>query len=159
MRFQSTKVKDGFSTCFRQWRADGTHCRFLHGYGTSVKFAFTGELDERNWVSDFGGFKRAQVSIDGLNPDKWLKWLLDHTTIVAEDDPDLDTFKRLNGAGIIQLRLLPAVGAERFAEYIGEKVNAWVDEETSGRVRLDSCEFREHERNSAIYYPGYYYEN
>ena len=34
-KFQSTKVFDGFSTVFRQWRADGTHCQKLHGYGIS----------------------------------------------------------------------------------------------------------------------------
>ena len=35
-KFQSTKVFDGFSCVFRQWKAEGTHCRFLHGYGSSV---------------------------------------------------------------------------------------------------------------------------
>ena len=47
--FISTKVFDGFSCVFRQWKADGTHCRFLHGYGVSFKVWFEGELDERNW--------------------------------------------------------------------------------------------------------------
>lgn len=153
MTFQSTKVKDGYSTCFRQWRAEGTHCKFLHGYGTSVKFVFEGDLDERNWVADFGGFKRAEYHIGNtaMNPDKWLKWLLDHTTIVAKDDPMLDYFKDLDNKGVIQMRILPEVGAERFAQYIGDAIAAWVRQETNGRVRLVSCEFREHERNSAIY--------
>jgi len=151
-KFQSIKVKDGYSTCFRQWRADGTHCKYLHGYGTSVKFVFEGELDERNWVADFGGFKssRAKVAIDGKSPDSWLKWLLDHTTIIAEDDPALSEFQSLATAGVIQLRIIPKVGAEQFSKYIGEKINDWIIEETSGRVRLVSCEFREHEKNSAI---------
>jgi 6-pyruvoyltetrahydropterin/6-carboxytetrahydropterin synthase len=55
-KFQSTKVFDGFSTVFRQWKAEGTHCKFLHGYGVSLKVWFEGELDERNWVWDFGGY-------------------------------------------------------------------------------------------------------
>jgi hypothetical protein len=25
-KFQSTKLFDGFSTVFRQWKAEGTHC-------------------------------------------------------------------------------------------------------------------------------------
>ncbi len=29
-KFQSTKLFDGYSTCFRQWTAEGTHCKFLH---------------------------------------------------------------------------------------------------------------------------------
>ena len=86
-KFQSTKVFDGFSTVFRQWRADGTHCRFLHGYGVSFQLWFEGELDERNWVWDFGGMKRAKGNIDGMNPKAWFDYLLDHTFIVAEDEP------------------------------------------------------------------------
>ena len=39
-KFQSSKVFDGFSTVFRQWKAETTHCRFLHGYGISFKVYF-----------------------------------------------------------------------------------------------------------------------
>jgi 6-pyruvoyltetrahydropterin/6-carboxytetrahydropterin synthase len=66
MKFQSTKVFDGYSTVFRQWRAKGTHCSFIHGYGISFKIIFEGDLDERNWVWDFGGMKRAKNTIDGV---------------------------------------------------------------------------------------------
>ena len=52
-KFQSTKVFDGFSTVFRQWKAEGTHCKFLHGYGVSFRVWFEGELDERNCVIFF----------------------------------------------------------------------------------------------------------
>ena len=85
--FRSTKVFDGYSTVFRQWKAEGTHCRFLHGYGVSLRVWFEGELDERNWVWDFGGMKRAKNTIDGKNPKEWMDYMLDHTTIVTEDDP------------------------------------------------------------------------
>ena len=67
-KFTSTKVFDGFSTVFRQWKAETTHCRFLHGYGISFKLWFTGDLDERNWVWDFGGMKRAKGKIDNMTP-------------------------------------------------------------------------------------------
>jgi 6-pyruvoyltetrahydropterin/6-carboxytetrahydropterin synthase len=87
--FRSTKLFDGFSTVFRQWKAEGTHCRFLHGYGVSFRVWFEGELDERNWVWDFGGMKRAKGTIDGKNPKAWMDYMFDHTTIVAEDDPGL----------------------------------------------------------------------
>jgi 6-pyruvoyltetrahydropterin/6-carboxytetrahydropterin synthase len=46
-KYQSTKLFDGFSTVFRQWKAEGTHCRFLHGYGVSFRVWFEGELDEK----------------------------------------------------------------------------------------------------------------
>lgn len=151
--FRSTKVFDGYSCCFRQWKARGTHCKFLHGYGVSLKVTFEGELDERNWVWDFGGMKRAKGKIMGMNPKKWLDYVLDHTTIVAEDDPYLLTFKDLADAGVIQLRVLPAVGAEKFAEYFYNKLQEFIDEETNGRVRVVEVEFREHHKNSAIYRP------
>jgi 6-pyruvoyltetrahydropterin/6-carboxytetrahydropterin synthase len=149
--FRSTKVFDGYSTCFRQWRAEGTHCKFLHGYGVSVKIWFEGELDERNWVWDFGGFKRAKGTIDGMNPKDWMTWLLDHTTIVAEDDPHLEYFKQGANLGIYQLRIIPATGAERFAEYIYTKVNDFIIQETNGRVKVVQVEFREHDKNTAFY--------
>jgi 6-pyruvoyltetrahydropterin/6-carboxytetrahydropterin synthase len=150
-KFQSTKLFDGFSTVFRQWRAEGTHCRFLHGYGVSFRVWFEGDLDERNWVWDFGGMKRANGTIDGKNPKEWMDYMFDHTTIVAEDDPGLSGFKTMDQLGIIQLRIIPAVGAEQFSKYIYEKLNAFVQEETGGRVSVARVEFMEHAKNTAIY--------
>jgi 6-pyruvoyltetrahydropterin/6-carboxytetrahydropterin synthase len=150
-KYQSTKLFDGFSTVFRQWKAEGTHCRFLHGYGVSFRVWFEGELDERNWVWDFGGMKRAKGNIDGMNPKAWMDYMFDHTTIVAEDDPALGGFKTMNDLGIIQLRIIPATGAEQFAKYVFEKLNTFVQEETSGRVSVVRVEFMEHAKNTAIY--------
>ena len=150
-KYQSTKLFDGFSTVFRQWKAEGTHCRFLHGYGVSFRVWFEGELDERNWVWDFGGMKRAKGNIDGKNPKEWMDYMFDHTTIITEDDPALGGFKTMNDLGIIQLRILPAVGAEQFAKYVFEKLNTFVQEETSGRVSVVRVEFMEHSKNTAIY--------
>ena len=150
-KFQSTKLFDGFSTVFRQWKAEGTHCRFLHGYGVSFRVWFEGELDERNWVWDFGGMKRAKGSIDGKNPKEWMDYMFDHTTIVATDDPGIGGFRTMNELGIIQLRELEAVGAEQFAKYIFEKLNTFVQEETNSRVSVVRVEFMEHSKNTAIY--------
>jgi 6-pyruvoyltetrahydropterin/6-carboxytetrahydropterin synthase len=151
MKFQSTKLFDGYSACFRQWKAEGTHCKFLHGYAVSFRVWFEGELDERNWVWDFGGMKRAKGNIEGMSPKAFFEYLLDHTTIVAEDDPYLENFKQLHYDGIIQLRILPATGCERFAEYLHLKINTFLLEETNGRVRATKVEVYEHERNSASY--------
>jgi 6-pyruvoyltetrahydropterin/6-carboxytetrahydropterin synthase len=151
MKFQSTKVFDGYSTVFRQWRADGTHCQFLHGYGISFKIIFEGDLDERNWVWDFGGMKRAKTWIDGMQPKAWMDHMFDHTTIIAEDDPYLENFKEMWKDGIIQLRIIPATGAEQFAKFIYDKVSKFIKTETNNRVRVVSVEFKEHNKNSAIY--------
>jgi 6-pyruvoyltetrahydropterin/6-carboxytetrahydropterin synthase len=150
-KFQSTKLFDGFSTVFRQWKAEGTHCKFLHGYGVSFRVWFEGELDERNWVWDFGGMKRAKGNIDGKNPKEWMDYMFDHTTIVATDDPGIGGFRTMNELGIIQLRELEAVGAEQFAKYIYDKLNTFVQEETNSRVSVVRVEFMEHSKNTAIY--------
>ena len=150
-KFQSTKLFDGFSCVFRQWKAETTHCKFLHGYGVSFRVWFEGELDERNWVWDFGGMKRAKGTIDGKNPKEWMDYMFDHTTIIAEDDPGIGGFKTMDQLGIIQLRILPAVGAEQFAKYVFEKLNTFVQEETSGRVKVVRVEFMENNKNTAIY--------
>ena len=71
----------------------------------------------------------------------------------SPDDPHKDKFEKLSRHGIIQLRVVPATGAERFAQYIFDKVNPFIEEETEGRVKVVKVEFREHGKNSAIYEP------
>ena len=150
-KYQSTKVFDGFSCCFRQWKAITTHCRFLHGYGISFKATFEGELDDRNWVWDFGGMKRANTLIDGMQPKAWMDYMFDHTVIIAEDDPGMGGWKTMDELGLIQLRVIEATGAEKFAEYIFNKINPFVEEETDGRVRVTKVKFMEHGKNAAYY--------
>ena len=125
-RFQSSKVFDGFSTVFRQWKAEDTHCRFLHGYGISTQ-------------------------IDGKSPKEWMDYMFDHTVIVAEDDPGMGGWKTMDGLGVIQLRVIEATGAEKFSEYIFNKLNPFVQEETDGRVRVTKVKFMEHGKNAAYY--------
>ena len=151
MSYKSTKLFDGFSCCFRQWRATKTHCRFLHGYAVSFKVTFEGELDHRNWVWDFGGMKRAKNLIDGMQPKTWMDYMFDHTVIITEDDPQRETFKEMNREGIIQLRRVEASGAEKFAELVFNKLNDFVKIETDKRVRVVEVEFRENGKNAAIY--------
>ncbi len=150
-KFQSSKVFDGFSTVFRQHAAETTHCRFVHGYGISFKVYFEGELDHRNWVWDFGGMKRAKTLIDGKSPKAWMDYMFDHTLVVAEDDPELKAFQQMDKAGVAQVRVIPATGAEKFAEYIYNKLNEFVKTETENRVRVTKVKFMEHGKNAAYY--------
>lgn len=144
--YRSTKTYDhneGLSCCFRQWRAGHSHCRFVHGYSLAFHFVFaTRDLDERNWCFDFGGLKPVRA---------WLHEMFDHTTVVAADDPALSAFEDLQAAGLIQLRVLPAVGCEATARFVFDHVARFVAGETAGRVWLESVEVREHGGNSAIY--------
>jgi 6-pyruvoyltetrahydropterin/6-carboxytetrahydropterin synthase len=150
-KFTSTKVVDGFSTCFRQWKATTTHCSFLHGYDVSFKVWFEGDLDDRNWVADFGLFSRSNTLIEGMTPKEWFKYMFDHTVIVAADDPEIEYFLIMHNKGLAQVRVLPAVGAEKFAEFLFHKLNNFILEETNDRVRVKKIEFREHDKNTAIY--------
>ena len=150
-KFQSSKVFDGFSTVFRQWKATETHCKFIHGYGISFKVYFEGELDEKNWVWDFGGMKRAKTLIDNQQPKAWMDYMFDHTLIIAEDDPELRAFQQMDKAGVARLRVIPATGAEKFAEYIFNKINEFVQKETESRVRVTKVKFMEHGKNAAYY--------
>lgn len=149
MRYRSTKFyghEIGLSAAFRQWRAD-SHCKYLHGYALAVRFEFAcEELDTRNWTVDFGSLK----SLKG-----WLEDLFDHKTLVAEDDPQLELFSKLAAHGVIQLRIVPATGCEKFAEMIYGAAEVWLmDNGYAPRVRLISVEVREHGANSAIYTGG-----
>jgi len=97
--------------------------------------------------------KRAKGKIDEMSPKAWMDYMFDHTFVVAEDDPFLESFKKMDDAGVAQVRIVPATGAERFAQYIYDKVNPFIVEETEGRVKITKVEFREHGKNSAIYEP------
>ena len=80
-------------------------------------------------------------------------WIIcfDHTLIVAEDDPFLEAFKQMEESEVAQVRVIPATGAEKFAEYIYTKLNSFVQTETEGRVRVTKVKFAEHGKNAAYY--------
>ena len=80
-----------------------------------------------------------------------MDWMFDHTVILAEDDPDKKLFGEMQAAGMIQLRVIEATGAEKFAEYIYNKLNDFVHEETEGRIRVTKVKFMEHGKNTAYY--------
>ncbi len=143
MRYISTKIIPMGSTAFRQWRAD-SHCKLIHGYRLQCKLWFTAEeLDDKNWIYDFGGCKEIKNILEKQ---------YDHTTVVAADDPELDTFKLMSEKGMIDLRIAEkGFGIERTAEWVYENANKFVTEQTNNRVRIIKVEVWEHEGNSAIY--------
>lgn len=165
----------GFSCCFRQWRATHSHCSLLHGYSLGFRFVFEAEeLDERNWVQDFGGLGELK---------DWLENTFDHTTVIAEDDPMIDRFREMAGwsnnteldgkpgdvqtspyacQGVIDLRVVPSVGCESFAKMVYEWTTEWLYKDPTNRyknmlgdeyprVKLVSVEVFEHSGNSAVY--------
>lgn len=137
--YQSSKTYThsvGLSCCFRQWRATHSHCSKLHGYALKVELVFQGDLDERNWVQDFGGLKEVK---------KFLEETFDHKTLVAADDPALPELQRMHRYSLLDLVVLPAVGAEKFAEFIFRAL----DEDFALDAKIQSVQVWEHEGNSA----------
>jgi len=134
---------EGLSCCFRQWQAGHSHCRYLHGYALAFRFTFvTDTLDERGWCIDFGGLKPLRA---------WLHEMFDHTTLAASDDPELPMLKALDRQGLLQLRVLPSVGCEAFAEHAWAWSDAFARGQTGGRVGVESVEVAEHGANAATF--------
>jgi 6-pyruvoyltetrahydropterin/6-carboxytetrahydropterin synthase len=141
-KFKSTKRFTGFPCTHRQWRAE-SHCRFVHGYSREFFFEFAAnELTKEGWVVDFGGLKKLK---------SWLENVFDHTFLVAQDDPELETFKALDARGAIMLRILPNPGMEGTALYVYEEATKILESLYGKRAWITKVEVRENEKNSAIF--------
>lgn len=82
----------------------------------------------------------------------WLDSTFGFTTCVAEDDPQISRFQLMHAAGVIDLRILPGVGPEKFAEMIWHRVRGWLAEnQLSSRVSIKTIEVRENDADSALY--------
>jgi 6-pyruvoyltetrahydropterin/6-carboxytetrahydropterin synthase len=121
---------------------------------------------------DFGGLKAFK---------EWSEYMFDHTLVVASDDPHLAKFQALAAlglndvGGVADLRVVEAVGCEKFSELAYKTMenilkafqagNSWFLVAQDGTtlkefncrypvgqgVKLRSVEVFEHEANSAIY--------
>lgn len=140
----STKRFAGFPCTHRQWRAE-SHCRFVHGYSRTFYFEFAAkELTPEGWVVDFGGLKELKT---------WLEDTFDHTFLVAQDDPELPEFQKMNDRGTIQLRVLPNPGMEGTALYVYEKASEILKKLYGDRAWVTLVEVSENEKNSAKFIP------
>jgi 6-pyruvoyltetrahydropterin/6-carboxytetrahydropterin synthase len=140
--FTSTKRFTGFPCTHRQWRAE-SHCRFVHGYSRQFYFEFeANELTKEGWVVDFGGLKELKA---------WLDHYFDHTFLVAQDDPEMEAFVKLNKDGVIQLRVLPNPGMEGSAQFVYDEASKILKKLYGERAWITKVEVSENEKNSAIY--------
>jgi 6-pyruvoyltetrahydropterin/6-carboxytetrahydropterin synthase len=142
---------EGLSCAFRQWRSDHSHCRFLHGYSLSFEVCFASQdLTSQNWVIDFGGLK---------NLKEFLKQTFDHTLAIAEDDPQLQELLKLQSLGLAQVVVMPSVGCEKFAEFVGLWIISNIlnsDTVKAPSIQLEYVKVSEHEGNSAVWSPSTY---
>ena len=127
----------GYPCCHRQWKDSG-HCRYLHGYDRWIEITWRGPRDHRGWVVDFGGLKDLKQAFE---------FQFDHTCLVAEDDPKLDTFRALQGA--LDLRIMDPT-MEGMAIWVAEMAIAWT-EENAPAAEVVRVECWENEKNAAIW--------
>jgi len=121
---------------------------------------------------DFGGLKAFK---------EWSEYMFDHTLVIAKDDPHLDKFQSLASlglndvGGVCDLRIVDAVGCEKFSEVAFntmqdiletyQRGEGWELKDQQGKtlklfgarypvgkgVKLRSVEVFEHDANSAVY--------
>ena len=145
MIYQSTKILELGSCAFRQWKADHSHCRFIHGYRLQAKFWFEcTELDNKNWVVDFGGLKELKAALEHQ---------FDHTLCVSSDDPLLSYFKQLHDLGAVDLRVMnKGVGIERTAEWCLTVADDIIRKQTNGRRWVSKVEVWEQQSSTTLQY-------
>jgi len=141
--FESTKIIELGSCAFRQWRAQHSHCQYVHGYQLKAKFWFEcKELDDKNWCVDFGDLKDLK---------KVLQDQFDHTLCVAADDPLLRYFEELHILKGCDLRIMDGVGIEKTAEWCFNAADNIIKQKYGTRCRVFKVEVWEHADNSATF--------
>ncbi len=147
--YQSTKIFDNYSVAIRQHKAQHSHCKLLHGYALKFKVWFTSEeLDDMNWVVDFGGFKDKPVG-NGLK--SWMNEMFDHTMLIEADDPYRDLFEQMQMEGLCKVHFLEKMGAESLAKMVYDKFNDVLSKTDAARSQVVRVECFENDKNSAIY--------
>lgn len=154
-KYQSTKLFDNYSVALRQWKAQHSHCKNLHGYSIKFKVWFESiepleenQLDEMNWIQDYGGFKSTPQG-NGLKD--WMNDMFDHTLLIEKDDPQLETFTYLQELGLAKLVVMEKMGAESLAKMVYGKFNDRLSLTGGGRVKVTQVECFENDSNSSIY--------
>lgn len=154
-RYISTKTFDNYSVAIRQWKASHSHCELLHGYAFKFKVWFASnepleenQLDDMNWIVDYGGFKDAPVG-NGLK--SWMDHMWDHTLLIQADDPYRDLFETMQMEGLCKVHFLDKMGAESCAKLVYDKFNDVLSRTDAGRCKCIRVECFENDKNSSIY--------
>ena len=158
-KYQSTKLFDNYSVAIRQHKAQHSHCKLLHGYALEFKVWFESneplegdQLDEMNWIMDYGGFKSTDAEpTPGNGLKDWMDSMWDHTLLIEKDDPYLDFFQGAAMEGIAKLVVMDKMGAESCAKLVYDIFNDVMSKTCGGRVKVLKVECWEAKRNSSIY--------
>lgn len=154
-QYISTKKFENYSVALRQWKAKHSHCQLLHGYALKFKVWFASnepiedkQLDDMNWVVDYGGFKNPPHG-NGLKA--WMDHMWDHTLLIEKDDPYKDIFEQMGPMGLAKVHFLDKMGAESCAKLVFDKFNEVLSKTDAGRCKVIKVECFENDNNSSIY--------
>lgn len=154
-QYISTKLFENYSVAIRQWKAQHSHCMLIHGYSLKFKVWFASneileedQLDDMNWIVDYGGFKDAPQG-NGLK--SWMNHMWDHTMLIQKDDPYRDFFESMQQEGLAKIHFLDKMGAESCAKIVFDKFNEVLSKTDAGRCKVIKVECFENENNSSIY--------
>ncbi|MDT8911797.1 6-carboxytetrahydropterin synthase [Amycolatopsis sp. PS_44_ISF1] len=138
--FRVRKLFDDLPCCHRSWAHEGK-CAFLHGYERVFELEFScSELEpDTGFVVDFGGLKEVRAA---------LRDQFDHTTVIAEADPELPLFRELAAKGLLDLRVMPSPGMEGAAAWVYDVASEIVRRTTGGRAWVSRVEARECRKNA-----------
>ena len=142
-KYYSSKNYFNYPCAHRQWAHQG-HCRFVHGYSRSFYFTFAANALEKDtyFVVDFSSLKDLE---------KHLSYMFDHTLLISEEDPQLETFKQLDQQGIVQLRVVQSPSMEATAKSLFDFADNLVRKKTNNRAFCFEVRAEENEKNSATY--------
>ncbi len=138
-RFHMRALFGNLPCCHRSWAKRGKRV-FLHGYERTFKIEFACAETEPGT-----GLVLKNSSVKAVRAA--LQYQFDHTTLIAEDDPERDLFELLADRGVIDMRIMDTTGVEGSAAWVFDTAQRIVDLATGGRVwvsRVEACESRNH---------------
>jgi 6-pyruvoyltetrahydropterin/6-carboxytetrahydropterin synthase len=134
-RFHMRKLFDSLPCCHRSWTNEGKRF-FLHGYERTFEIEFACAQTEPGT-----GLVLAPAVVEEIRAA--LRKQFDHTTLIADDDPERDLFELLADRGVIDLRIMDSTGMERSAAWVFDTAENIVVQATQGRVWVSQIKARE----------------
>jgi hypothetical protein len=138
-RFHMRTLVDNLPCCHRSWANQGKRF-FLHGYERTfeIEFACAETEPDTGLVVECSSVVEVRAA---------LRYQFDHTTLIAQDDPQRDLFEMLAERGVIDLRIMDNTGMDGSAAWAFDAAERIIGLATGGRVWVSRIEARESRNN------------
>ncbi|OBG29952.1 hypothetical protein A5764_20510 [Mycobacterium sp. 852002-51057_SCH5723018] len=138
-RFHARKLFENLPCCHRSWSNPGKRF-FLHGCERTfeIEFACADAEPDSGSVVDSAALDEVRAA---------LRYQFDHTTLIAEDDPQRDLFELLAERGVVDLRIMDSTSMDGSAAWVFETAEHIVALATGGRVWVSRIEASESRNN------------